>query len=139
MTYLDTIDRLARIAASADAIIKQTSPMFDVHKIEPWYGCILDYLTTQSAPVPVTELVTALHRPKSSMTKATDRLESAGYVTKTRNPHDGRGVLVQLTPSGKVALARFRTAYRKADKTLFKGIEKEEIVQMLARMEANVR
>lgn len=139
MAYKDNLDILTRTYAQAAAIIRADSPMFDVHKLEVWYGGILEHLSTQSAPVPVTDLVTALRRPKASMTKATDRLEVAGYITKTRNPDDGRSVLVQITPSGRIALNLFHKACRKAEERLFKGVNKEAVLQNLDRMERNVK
>lgn len=44
----------------------------------------------------------------ASVTNAVDRLEQAGLVRRTPNPHDGRGVIAELTDAG-AELAREAT------------------------------
>jgi DNA-binding MarR family transcriptional regulator len=93
-------------------------------------------------PQPVTELVTALRRPKSSITKATDCLENGGYVFKKPNPGDGRSYLVGLTPAGIEVLEQFRKAYAVLEKKLFADVTEEQksiCLQTLSEMEANLK
>jgi DNA-binding MarR family transcriptional regulator len=51
----------------------------------------------RSAP---TTIAGALGRTTGGMTLTLDRLEGAGLVRRTRDPHDGRRVVVELTPKG---------------------------------------
>ena len=42
-----------------------------------------------------------------AMTKRLDKLERAGYLKRSRDPHDRRGTLLELTPSGNDKLAQY--------------------------------
>lgn len=46
------------------------------------------------------ELARIANLSSGAMTSRLDRLEKAGFVRRLRDPDDGRGVLVQLTPKG---------------------------------------
>jgi DNA-binding MarR family transcriptional regulator len=50
----------------------------------------------------------ALHLDSSTLTPLLKRLETAGYVTRNRNPEDERQVLVRLTQEGKALRERAR-------------------------------
>lgn len=47
-----------------------------------------------------TELAESLLLTAGGMTLRLHRLQAAGLIRRTPNPHDGRGVLVRLTPAG---------------------------------------
>ncbi|WP_371404018.1 MarR family transcriptional regulator [Kribbella sp. NBC_00662] len=53
----------------------------------------------------VFDLARAMAITVGATSKAVDRLESAGRVRRTANPHDRRSSLVELTPAGEHALA----------------------------------
>ncbi|MFD3406316.1 MarR family winged helix-turn-helix transcriptional regulator [Kribbella sp. NPDC058693] len=53
----------------------------------------------------VFDLARAMAITVGATSKAVDRLESAGRVRRTANPHDRRSSLVALTPAGEHALA----------------------------------
>src|SRR6516162_7849584 len=55
---------------------------------------ILDY----EGPVPAGRLAELTGLTTGAITAAIDRLERAGYVQRTRDPHDRRRVVIQLTP-----------------------------------------
>ena len=141
MDYNDSVDRLNRILVRAHRIIQHELLRQGVDDLVPSHGAVLEYLSQAGIPQPVTELVVALKRPKSSITKATDCLEHGGYVFKRPNPGDGRSYLVGLTPAGSEALELFRGAYASLEKKLFASISderREECMQTLAEMEANL-
>ncbi|MFQ5418011.1 MAG: MarR family winged helix-turn-helix transcriptional regulator, partial [Myxococcota bacterium] len=52
------------------------------------------------------ELNRVLALSSGGITKTVDRLESAGLVVRGPDPRDGRGVQVELTPSGRKRAAR---------------------------------
>jgi DNA-binding MarR family transcriptional regulator len=114
----------------------------EVDDLVPSHGAVLEYLARTGMAQPVTELVIALQRPKSSITKATDCLEQGGYVFKKPNPGDGRSYLVGLTQEGKTVLERFQKAYAMLEKKLFAGISEDKYLmcmQILTEMEQNLR
>ena len=142
MEYCDSVDRLNRILVRANRIIQNELLKLGVDDLVPSHGAVLEHLKTMGIPQPVTELVTALRRPKSSITKATDCLESGGYVFKKPNPGDGRSYLVGLTPSGVEVLKLFCQAHATLEKKLFANIEearRTECMLILAEMEANLK
>lgn len=141
MEYSESVDLLNRILVRAHRIIQHELLRQGVDDLVPSHGAVLEYLNQAGLPQPVTELVVALKRPKSSITKATDCLEHGGYVFKKPNPGDGRSYLVGLTPSGSEALKLFRGAYAAMEKKMFAAIpepRREECMQTLAEMEANL-
>lgn len=56
---------------------------------------------SRTGALPVTKASTRLQVHPTSVTNAVDRLEAAGLVERRRNPEDGRGILVALTPAGR--------------------------------------
>ena len=142
MEYRDSVDRLNRILVRGHRIIQNELLKLGVDDLVPSHGAVLEHLKTMGMPQPVTELVTALRRPKSSITKATDCLESGGYVFKKPNPGDGRSYLVGLTPAGQNVLKLFTQAHATLEKKLFSGIspeQREECMRILTEMEANLK
>ncbi|WP_418764749.1 MarR family winged helix-turn-helix transcriptional regulator [Mailhella sp.] len=141
MEYTDSVDRFNRILVRAHRIIQKELLKQGVDDLVPSHGAVLEYLSQAGMPQPVTELVVALKRPKSSITKATDCLEHGGYVFKKPNPGDGRSYLVGLTPSGRDVLEHFRAAYSALEKKLFASISDERrdaCLQTLGEMENNL-
>ena len=142
MEYCDSVDRLNRILVRGHRIIQSELLKLGVDDLVPSHGAVLEHLKAMGMPQPVTELVTALRRPKSSITKATDCLENGGYVFKKPNPGDGRSYLVGLTPAGLDVLKLFSQAHAVLEKKLFAGISEERrnaCMQILAEMEANLK
>ena len=142
MEYSNSIDRLNRILVRSHRIIQNELLKLGVDDLVPSHGAVLEHLKAMGIPQPVTELVTALRRPKSSITKATDCLENSGYLFKKPNPGDGRSYLVGLTPAGANVLELFRQAHAILEKKLFAEISKarrEECMLTLSEMEANLK
>lgn len=136
------IEKLYRLHESAVSALRAETPMWDVHRLEPWYGVILEILSKEAAPVPIMMLVAALKRPKSTLTKATDRLEKAGYITKTHSEKDGRFVLVELTPAGRIALDLFAEAQARLEAKMLESISKDQLencLHTLDMMEYNLQ
>jgi DNA-binding MarR family transcriptional regulator len=52
-------------------------------------------------PLTPSELAEDLLLTSGGMTVRLNRLQAAGLIERQPNPHDGRGVLVHLTPAGK--------------------------------------
>lgn len=65
----------------------------------PQYLVMLALL--DGAPLSVGALGTRLGMDTGTITPLVKRLESAGFVTRTRDPDDERRVLVDLTPRGR--------------------------------------
>ena len=70
-----------------------------------------------------------------------DALESAGLVTRRRDPRTRRLHLVELTPAGDALFARMRDAAMAFDERLRAGLSRPEVAQLevlLARLRDTV-
>ena len=68
-------------------------------QIEPGQFRALDSVAAHG-PCPVRELAMVMDIEPSTVTRATSRLESEGWVAKRRGELDHREVLIELTPAG---------------------------------------
>ncbi len=63
-------------------------------------------LVARSPGILASELATALHLHRGTLSGIVRRLESAGYVARTVDPHDGRRAGLRLTPAGHRSIRR---------------------------------
>jgi DNA-binding MarR family transcriptional regulator len=59
-------------------------------------------------PLTPSELADREQVKRPTVTRVVARLEEAGLVGRTRDPHDGRSSLVAVTPAGRELVARIR-------------------------------
>jgi DNA-binding MarR family transcriptional regulator len=59
-----------------------------------------------SGALPLSKIGERLMVHPTSVTNTIDRLERQGYVRRRPNPRDGRGVLAEITPSGRDTVER---------------------------------
>ena len=89
-----------------------------------------------AGPRRITELADLEGHAQPTMTLLVKRLEARGWVTRRRDPGDGRVVLVALTEAGTAALEEIRAAYRAVMRNLLVGFSDEEIAALLTATEA---
>lgn len=89
-----------------------------------------------------TRLFKGLMLSSAGITSRLDRLEKRGFVQRTRDPHDRRGVLVGLTDQGRSVLEQAVEANTAAERELVAGLGPAELEtlaallkQVLARLE----
>ena len=63
---------------------------------------------------------------RTIMVKLVDRLQDAGYLTRTRNPENRRSYVLSLTDTGRAALDRMRAEVAARDARLTAALTKEE-------------
>ncbi|NBC43313.1 MarR family winged helix-turn-helix transcriptional regulator [Corallococcus exiguus] len=71
-----------------------------------------------SGAMTMTGVMSALHIGASTATSLVSRLEKHGYVRRSRNPEDGRSLLVAITDSGAVQREAAEEAFTKVDAKL---------------------
>ena len=87
------------------------------------------------------ELADAVGIQGATLTHHLDAMESAGLVTRRRDPENRRLHLVELTPAGDALFARMRDAAMAFDERLRAGLSRPEVAQLevlLARLRDNV-
>jgi DNA-binding MarR family transcriptional regulator len=85
-------------------------------------------------------LAGGLRLSHSRTVRVIDRLESAGLATRTRDPVDGRGVLVRLTPAGRSAGLRVLEARATALEAGLRSLgrpERHELAALAERLLAD--
>ncbi len=79
------------------------------------------------AAVSPTRLADVVVRTTGGMTKTIDRLERLGFVTRTPDPFDRRGVLVRLTAKGRRVCHKASDAYTVVRRRLLANLDTTEI------------
>ncbi|MVZ99197.1 MarR family transcriptional regulator [Actinomadura sp. LD22] len=93
---LDTVDALVQLSF---LVQRALSALGAEHELSIIQMRLLGILRDRDAGM--VELATYLGLDKSSMTGLVGRAEKRGLVRRARSPHDGRAVLVSLTPDGR--------------------------------------
>lgn len=91
-------------------------------------------------PASAAELARALTIDAAAMTRALDRLESKGLVSRTRSDSDRRVVQIALTPSGSTVADEVPPVLARVLNQHLAGFSRTEwqaLLQMLQRMLAN--
>ena len=104
------------------------------------YG-VLATLRVQGAPYCMTpsQLQAALLFTSGGLSNLIKRLEINGWVQRTDDPNDGRGVLVSLTAKGRRLADRTMPEHANTELRLVRMLtarEREQLAQLLARMMA---
>lgn len=93
-------------------------------------------------PLPINTIGDKVLLTSGSMTAAVNRMQTKGYVTRQRDPQDGRCFHVHLTPGGKKVIQK---AYHRHVKNLetVAGVltvqEREELVRLLKKIGFNAQ
>jgi DNA-binding MarR family transcriptional regulator len=95
--------RISRLARHLDLARRVA---FTAHSIESWEFDVLAALRRTGKPYRLSpsQLLRETMVTSGTMTNRVDRLEARGYVARSADPRDRRGVLVGLTTAGKRAV-----------------------------------
>ena len=102
---LQVLSRVSRLARHLDIARREA---FAANDLEPGEFDVLAALRRNGKPYALTPsaLISQNLVTSGTMTNRIDRLELKNLVARMPDPSDGRGVLVQLTQSGKSAVDR---------------------------------
>jgi DNA-binding MarR family transcriptional regulator len=89
---------------------------------------VLLALAGMEKPVTVNSLSNYLYRSSNSVTMILDRMESNGFVKRTRNLSDRRATRVALTLTGRESLVTMRPAMEDFMNKLTKDLSREDLV-----------
>lgn len=136
LTPVEVFSRIGRIARHLDLARKDA---FSESGIESWEFDVLAALRRAGDPYELSpgKLLRETLVTSGTMTNRVDRLTARGYVERLPDPNDRRGVLVRLTPEGKVAVDRAFEALLEAERQLmpdFGPDDREQLATLLRRL-----
>jgi DNA-binding MarR family transcriptional regulator len=100
---LAVFSRISRLARHLDLARREA---FSAHGIESWEFDVLAALRRAGAPYELSpgRLLRETLVTSGTMTNRVDRLAARGFVERSPDPDDRRGVIVRLTPEGRTAV-----------------------------------
>lgn len=130
LAVLSRVTRLARLLdhASAEA--------FESHDLDGWEFDVLAALRRAGDPYALSpgQLASQTLVTSGTMTNRIDRLAERGFVRRTPDPDDRRGVRVELTESGKQAVDGAFTDLLTREHSLLESLtkpERKELAELL--------
>jgi DNA-binding MarR family transcriptional regulator len=117
--------RISRLARHLDLARRQA---FTAHGIESWEFDVLAALRRAGSPYELSpgRLLRETLVTSGTMTNRVDRLGGRGFVERSPDPADRRGVIVRLTPEGKSAVDGAFEALLEAERTLLADLPARE-------------
>lgn len=103
-------------------------------------GLVLGQLRDHG-PMSPSELGERLIVTRATVTGVVDSLERRGYVLRSPNPDDRRGIIVELTEAGAHAVAQVRTIIHRQERDWMAGLTEEELaayIGLLHRIQEQV-
>ncbi|WP_110183076.1 MarR family winged helix-turn-helix transcriptional regulator [Nocardioides solisilvae] len=133
---VEVFSRIGRLARHLDLARRSA---FTSHGIESWEFDVLAALRRAGEPYELSpgRLLRETLVTSGTMTNRVDRLTARGLVERLPDPHDRRGVLVRLTPEGKVAVDGAFEALLEAEGRLMSDLpddDREQLAALLRRL-----
>jgi DNA-binding MarR family transcriptional regulator len=130
---LQVLSRISRLAKHLD---RARRAAFAAHGLETWEFDVLSALRRQGPPYQLSpgSLLRATLVTSGTMTNRIDRLAQTGLVSRHRDPQDKRGVLVQLTESGRSTVDAALSDLLSRERQLLTGLDlnqQEELAGLL--------
>jgi DNA-binding MarR family transcriptional regulator len=135
---LEVFSRVSRLARHLD---RDRGAAFARHEVEPWEFDVLAALRRAGAPYQLSpgSLLAETLVTSGTMTNRIDRLQARGLVRRLRDPDDGRGVLVRLTPPGRTLVDTALAALLDRERDLLAGLDSTDaatLASLLRRLVA---
>lgn len=122
---LEVLSRLSRISSHLDSARAQA---FRDHQLESWEFDVLAALRRVGPPFALSAgaIAQATHVTSGTMTTRADRLLERGFITRFPDPHDRRGVQIQLTADGLEAVDGALTDLLTSEAAILSSLNSEE-------------
>lgn len=85
-------------------------------------------------PIRMKPLAGKLSITTGTLTVMVDRLEKSGYVRRQKDPEDGRGFIIVLTPKGEMAYKEHHTFHLKLAEDIGSHLSAEEADRFLSTL-----
>ncbi|RRR39856.1 MarR family transcriptional regulator [Mycolicibacter terrae] len=119
------------VEASMGLLAVLNRHLMEQHRLNLFELRLLDFLTkSDNGSARMSELAEELMLLRSRVTWLTGRLEVRGLLHRVRNPGDGRGVLAEITPDGRMRVREATKTYAQQVRLLY--VNRMSRQQMLA-------
>ncbi|WP_182525802.1 MarR family winged helix-turn-helix transcriptional regulator [Nocardioides dongkuii] len=130
---VSVFSRISRLGRHVDLARRAA---FTAHGIESWEFDVLAALRRAGSPYELSpgRLLRETLVTSGTMTNRVDRLAARGFVERSPDPDDRRGVIVRLTTEGKTAVDGAFEALLDAERELLAGLpapEREQLAGLL--------
>jgi DNA-binding MarR family transcriptional regulator len=128
--------RLSRIALHVARVQEESFGQYGLNRGEVGVLAALRFAGPKQQLSP-TRLFKGLMLSSAGITSRLDRLEQRGYVKRSRHPDDRRGVLVELTDSGRHVMEMAVSADTIRERELVSGLsaaERKSLVVLLKKL-----
>jgi DNA-binding MarR family transcriptional regulator len=116
---------IARISRLSRILERKIEELYEPYGLNQAQFGVLAALRRAGKPycLSPTELYNSLLISSGAMTNRLERLTAAGYVERTSDPSDGRGLLVALTPKGKRLIDRLLALHYENERALLSSMK----------------
>ncbi|UCD06145.1 MAG: MarR family transcriptional regulator [candidate division WOR-3 bacterium] len=97
-------------------------------ELNPAQGRIM-FVLWQKDRIPINELARRTSLGNSTLTSMLDRLESAGYISRVKNPEDRRVMLIERTAKDKIFERKYTGVSQDMIRLFYRDFAKQEIEQ----------
>lgn len=133
---MEVLSRVSRLARHLD---RQRAAAFGAYELETWEFDVLSALRRSGEPFQLSpgQLLRATGVTSGTMTNRVDRLAARALVERAAHPEDRRGVIVRLTPQGRVTVDAALADLLAAERTLLAGLsvpDQDDLAAALRRL-----
>ena len=135
---LSPLEVLSRVSRLSHLLDKARKEAFADHDIVGWEFDVLAALRRAGAPYELSpgRLLKETLVTSGTMTNRVDRLVTRGFVSRSPDPEDRRGVLVRLTGDGRAVVDGALESLLAHEKELLAGIANDQRRQLSERLRA---
>jgi DNA-binding MarR family transcriptional regulator len=123
------IGRISRLSRELEARLE---PVYRAHGLEHGWHDVLATLRRAGPPyrLRASDFTRTLMITSSGATKRLDRLERAGLIERSPDPHDRRGTLIGLTARGRALIDAVTVPHLDNERNLVSPLSREEQEQL---------
>ncbi len=125
------IGRLSRVSDYINKLLQENYSRFLINGGE---FDVLASLRRSGKPYQLTptQLYKTLMITSGTVTNRLDHLEKSGYITRSQNPHDRRGIIISLTEKGIRFMDETYPAHIAHEETLLSALNKSERSELIS-------
>lgn len=122
----NTISLISKTRKIANQFIMSEMERNKIEGLVPSHGEIILLLLSKQE-LTMTEISTAIHKERSTVTALIEKLKKYGYVQTKKSPNCGRTTLVYLTEKGEQLEKVFQTVSESLTDSYKQGISEEDL------------